>query len=122
MCCRGPHPVHVDAVVVCPRRCERGVCDALSVQAKPDFLWVVLGHWECARNHLRLMPVAKAMLVCVWVVLTSWLPALQVCVVEDLCNVLDGLALLERCGHCESLLQVQCMERVSSKGVFVQLE
>lgn len=93
--CSRSATVHVSAKVVCAWSCERGICDAFCVQAKSHFVWIVLRYRKCSWNNLRLVSIAPAMLILVWIVCASGLQSLEIGKVEDLLWICDKLALLE---------------------------
>lgn len=76
MCCGRSYPIHVDAVIVGSRSGERRVCDAFRIQSEPGLLWVVLSDWQSARNDLRLVSIAPAMLILIRIILACVLLAL----------------------------------------------
>lgn len=103
--CCWPYAVHISAIIVCSRRCKRRICYALGIQAKPDFLRIILCDRQGTRNHLRLVSVAPTMLICVGVVLSGGLLALCVAVMKDLGHVLNRLSFLDWGGHDEGCLE-----------------
>lgn len=90
-----PSTIHVSAKVGVSWCGECRVCDSLCIQAKPNFMRVVLRNRQRSWYHLGLMTISPSRLVLIRIILASWLQSLKISEVEDLLRVGDELAFLE---------------------------